>query len=190
MFFATGGQYLNADDFFKTKALTVCKSKLAKMEKKKSVRLKHIETDREAKSVKALDVLVSHANEEKFLIPECELTCKWKACKIPSSNNKEQHIAVHLKMSRLPTPEPWTEEEGALLKTLKTDNVDLKDTALGVAAKQRATAVAHDMEKLDDKTWNKLLKSLAECNSNVNAPRPPDPNNTAGIVWLVLMCLR
>jgi len=32
MFFATGGQHLNADDFFKAKALTLCKSELAKMD--------------------------------------------------------------------------------------------------------------------------------------------------------------
>ena len=85
-------------------------------------------------------------------------------------------------MSRPPTPEPWTDKEEALLNTLKTDNIDLKDTALGMAAKQMAMAATHNMEKLDDETWNMLLKSVAKCDSNVNGPRPPDPDNTPGII--------
>jgi len=51
MFFATGGQHLNADDFFKAKALTLCKSELAKMDQTDWDRLEHIKTDREAKSI-------------------------------------------------------------------------------------------------------------------------------------------
>jgi len=79
-------------------------------------------------------------------------------------------------MQRPPTREPWTEEEEALLNTLKADNVDLKDTALGVAAKQMATTVTHNTETLDLETRNMLLKSLAEHDFNANAPKPPDPD--------------
>ena len=85
-------------------------------------------------------------------------------------------------MPRPHTPEPWTEEEEALLNTLKAETVDLKDTALGVAAKQMATAVTHNMEKLDNETRNMLLQSLAKYDSSANDPTRPDPDNTVGVI--------
>jgi len=89
MFFATGGQHLNADDFFKAKALSLCQGKAAMVEKEKLECLEMLAFDQEAKSVlqaKGLDL--NHANEKKFLLPERKLLCKWKGCKVHSSKNK------------------------------------------------------------------------------------------------------
>jgi len=183
MFFATGGQHLNADDFFKAKALTVRQGKAAMVEKEKLERLEMLAVDQEAKSLlqaKGLDL--NHANEKKFILPECKLLCKWKGCKVHSSKNKVLHIDAYLQMSRPPLPEPWTPEEEAMLVALKGDDIDIKDTALGVAAKQMAAAVTNNMEKLDDATRHELLQSLARYDSSCAEATQPDQDLTTGVI--------
>jgi len=177
MFFATGGQHLNADNFFKAKG------KAAGVEKEKLECLEMLAVDQEAKSLlqeKGLDL--NHANEKKFLLPECKLLWKWKGCKVHSSKNKVLHIDACLQKLRPPLPEPWTPEEEAMLVALKGDDIDIKDTALGVAAKQMAAAVTNNMEKLDDATHHEVLQSLAKHDSSCAEARQPDQDNTAGVI--------
>jgi len=179
MFFATGGQHLNAEDFFRAKALASRHAEAASLEKVKLERLDKIKTDKEAKSLleeKALDLTLE--NEKRFVMPEIKLLCKWKNCKLPAVKNKEHLVAAHLKMPRPPTPEPWTPEDDARLAALKAEDVDLKDTALGVAAKQMAAAVSQNTEKLDEETRHELLQSLAKYDSSSNEARRANPDHT------------
>ena len=179
MFFATGGQHLNADDFFKAKALSQHQGQAALLEKEKLEHLDMFAVDQEAKSLlqaKGLDL--NHANEKKFVLPECKLLCKWKGCKVHSSKNKVLDIDACLQKPTPPLPEPWTPEEEARLVALKGDEIDIKDAALGVAAKQMAAAVTNNMEKLNDATRHELLQSLAKCDSSCAEARGPDPDHT------------
>jgi len=99
---------LNAEDFFRAKALTERQAKAAVVEKDKRERLDKFQTDQEAKSLlqeKAVDS--NWYNEKKFVMPEIKHLCKWKGCKVTSSKNKEHHIAAYEKMPRPPTPQPW-----------------------------------------------------------------------------------
>jgi len=54
-----------------------------------------------------------------------------------------------------------TEEDEEDLRVLKEDDVPLEETQLGVAARQMAVATANNMSKLDRKTRNELLESIA-----------------------------
>jgi len=183
MFYATGGQHLNAEDFFKAKALTEREAKAAVVEKTKRERLDKFQTDQEAKSLlqeKAIDL--NRYNEKKFVMPEIKLLCKWKGCKVTSSKNKEQHIAAYENTPRPPTPQPWTLDEETMLNTLKEEEIELKDTALGVAAKQMAAAVTQNMEKLDDESRLKLLQSLAKYQSSGTEATASDPDNTRAVI--------
>jgi len=56
----------------------------------------------------------------------------------------------------------WTLEDESKLLTIRSEDVDLKDTALGVAAKQMAAAVTQNMSELDADSRHKLLQSLAQ----------------------------
>ena len=169
MFYATGGQHLNSDDFFKARALAAREGEAGVLLKKKEAKLERINLDREAKSLlqeKAIDL--TQATEKKFLLPDCELLCKWKDCKLKSTVAKPELVSAYIAAARPPTPEPWTQKEEDELLAAQGDDIDLKDTALGVAAKQMAAAVAENMSKLDDKTRHELLQSLAKFDSNVD----------------------
>jgi len=62
------------------------------------------------------------------------------------------------------------------------DEIDLKDTALGVAAKQMATAVTQNIGKLGRNSHNILLQSLAQFNSMENQW---SPDGATGSMYLV-----
>jgi len=172
MFCATGGQHFNAEDFFNAKTLTERQAKAAVVEKDKQERLDKFQTDREAKSLlQEKAVALNRYNEKKFVMPEIKLLCKWKGCKVTLSKNKEHHIVACEKMPRPPTPQPWTLDHETMLNTLKEENIELKDTALGVAAKQMAAVVTQNMEKLDDESRLQLLQSLAKCDSSCTGAR-------------------
>ena len=77
MFYATGGQHLNSDDFFIARALVKREGEASAMLKEKEARIERMNINQEAKSllqVKALDL--SPDTEKKFILPECKLLCK------------------------------------------------------------------------------------------------------------------
>ncbi len=163
MLFATGGQHLNSDDFFRARALDERQVQAKAMLLKKQARQERMALDREAKSllqVKAIDL--TPATEKNFLVPECKLLCKWKGCKLTSGLQKNEYVRQYAAAPRPPTPVPWSQEEEDVLLAISSDDIDIKDTALGVAARQMATAVSQNMAKLDANSRHELLQSLAK----------------------------
>ena len=175
MFYATGGQHLNSDDFFIARALDEREGLAKNMRAKKAARLERIELHQEAKSLlceKAVDLTLE--TEKKFLVSECKLLCKWKQCKLSSNPQKQGFVSAYVAAARPSTPEPWSQEDEDLLLAVTSDNVELKDTALGVATKQMAAAVSQNMGNLDEKSRHDLLQSLAKFDVANNTETPED----------------
>jgi len=178
MFYATGGQHLNSDDFFRARALAEREGQASSLKKKKALLIESIALDREANSLlqeKAFDLTV--ATEKNFRLPECKLLCKWKKCKLISTLTKPECVLAYVAAPRPAPPEPWTEEDENKLLAITSDEIDLKDTALGVAAKQMAAAVTQNMGKLDRNSRNLLLQSLAKFDSAENQVSPEGANH-------------
>jgi len=179
MFYATGGQHLNSDDFFIARALDEREGQAKNMRANKAARLERIELDQEAKSLlgkKAVDLTLE--TEKKFLVSGCKLLCKWKRCKLSSNPQKEGFVSACVAAARPSTPEPWSQEDEDLLLAVASDNVELKDTALGVATKQMAIAVSQNMGNLDEKLHHDLLQSLAKFDVANNTETPDDTSAT------------
>jgi len=86
MFYATGGQHLNSDDFFKAHALDERQAVAKAMMSKKETCQERLVLAQEAKSIlqlKAIDL--TPPTEKNFLVPECKRLCKWKGCKLMST---------------------------------------------------------------------------------------------------------
>ena len=163
MLYATGGQHLNSDDFFIACALAKREGEASTMLKEKEACIERMNVDQEAKSllqVKAIDL--SPDTEKKFILPECKLLCKWKGCKLTGPLTKHEYVKAYAAAARPPLPVPWTQEDESKLLTIRSEDVELKDTALGVASKQMAAAVTQNMSKLDADSRHKLLQSLAQ----------------------------
>jgi len=101
------------------------------------------------------------ATEKNFRLPDCNL-CKWKKCKLISSLTKPEYVLAHVVAPRPAPPEPWTQEDENKLLVISSDDIDLKDTALGVAAKQMAATVTQVLHR----TLASLTGILATCFSN------------------------
>jgi len=168
MFYATGGQHLNSDDFFIARAMAKREGKASAKMKQKAIRLEVIALDQEAKSLlqeKAFDLTAE--TEKKFVLPEIKLLCKWKCLKL-TATKKQDFVSAHVAAARPPSPERWTIEDEQALLNIQSQNIHLKDTALGVAAKQMAVAVTANMGKLNANSRHLLLQSLAKFDSNVD----------------------
>jgi len=179
MFYATGGQHLNPDDFFMARVMAKREGEASAKMKQKAIRLETIALDQETKSLlreKAFDLTAE--TEKKFVLPEIKLLCKWKGLKLAASK-KQDFVSAHIAAARPPLPEQWTIEDEQALLNIQSQNVDLKATALGVAAKQMAVAVTANIGKLDAKSCHLLLQSLAKFDSNVD---DESQNGTSGVL--------
>jgi len=85
-----------------------------------------------------------------------------KRLQINGSSDQSEYVKACAAAARPPLPVPWTQEDERKLLTIQSEDIDLKDTALGVAAKQMAAAVTQNMSKLDADSRHKLLQSLAQ----------------------------
>ena len=117
--------------------------------------------------------------EKKFILPEIKLLCNWKGLKLAASK-KQDFVSAYVAAARPPSPEPRTIEDEQALLNIQSHNTHLKDTALGVAAKQMAVAVTANMGKLNANSRHLLLQSLAKFDSNVD---DESLDGTGGVVW-------
>ena len=81
-------------------------------------------------------------------------------------------VSAHIAAARPSTPQPWSQEEEDTLLAVSSDDIDMKDTALGVATKQMAIAVSQNMSNLDAKSRHDLLQSLAQFDAANNTETP------------------
>ena len=168
LFHATGGQHLNSDEFFKARAMVEREEAVVKEEKTKQNRILLLDLEKEARALLAIKgpLTVETANARVFSKADIKLLCKWKGTKNTKINGKvpdkkENFAKLYFETADPPPPKRWTEEDEEALRVLKEDDVPLEETQLGVAARQMAVATANNMSKLDRKTRNELLESIA-----------------------------
>jgi hypothetical protein len=70
----------------------------------------------------------------------------------------------------------FTSKDGRRLQELQQQLIPLKETALGVAAKQNAKAVAAHLDKLHESDKNELLEVL-EADRKARTGQPKDDDN-------------
>ena len=97
-----------------------------------------------------------------FTKPDLDLLHKWRVKKPIKSANKAVVLAAILSA---PPPEPltdWTKDEEDRLHQLLHGEIKFKDAALGVALKQKAKAVRHNVSELDKEEATELLQALQQ----------------------------
>lgn len=80
----------------------------------------------------------------------------------PASLKKKDIVDAYTQAPKKKPTKVWTRGEEAALQALKQEEVDLKDTALGVARAQMSQAVASNLDKLDTPTRVALKRSLED----------------------------
>jgi len=131
----------------------------------KENRLLLTELEKKARDVLCQQGPLTHDTYKTYNKPVIKLLCKWKRVKIVVDKKKEL-FDLCLSNPEPPAPEPWTEEEESELQEMLKPDMPLKQTHLGVTAKQMAVATANNLEHVDKETNRKLLQSLATFERN------------------------
>jgi len=161
MFFATGGQHLNSDEFFQAREHAKRLENTKKIQDEKEKRILIQKVDLDARAMLSTQGPLTHKSYKTHSVKAIKQLCKWKHCKIDNLTRKQQYFDLYMTTLEPPTPDPWTEEEESDLQKLLKPDMPLQETHLGVAAKQVAVATANNLAHLDEDARHKLLKSLA-----------------------------
>ena len=164
MFHATGGEHLNSDDYFKSRALIKRRICIKELEKEKE------EIEERMNRANERDLLIqekgknlTQETKKDFKLPEIKILLKWKVSKIPPGN-KAALIQLYFD-----TPDPeeimaWSKMQENKLLTVKQDHIDMKDTALAVSANQMDRGVSNNIKLLNTPEKNILIDKLREKN--------------------------
>jgi hypothetical protein len=160
MFFATGGQHLNSDEFFKARALAERESRIKQLEqKKKTLNAALLLEDAVMTLLQEKGSLVPD-NASNFTVADIKLLLKWKKAK-PTSFKKADLLSAYYTNPPPLSSQLWTPDDEIELLALSSNNVNMIDTAIGVATTQMARAVRQNLAHLDAETKAALKEALA-----------------------------
>ena len=162
MYFAIGGRHLNSQEFFQAKALEQREEALRKMEEKKKQRAKYCKDQLEAVMLLKKKGELTHDTVKNFTLPEIKTLLKWKKAPKPPSSKKADLVQTYIDAPKPKIQKVWCRSEEAELQALKSEKVEMKDTALGMAVTQMAPAVTHNLATLDPETRAALKRSLED----------------------------
>ena len=163
---------LNSSDMFRARALDARKKEMAKLEAK-------LKTEKKLGSIrtKAFDLIarkgdLTSQNHHTFTAIEIKTLLQFKLGK--TTGKKSELIDSYINTPMPLKMDRFTAEDGERLAHLKSEEVSLKETALGDAAKQNVNAVINNLDQLDDSEREKLLQALTK-----DKPQglPKDDNN-------------
>jgi hypothetical protein len=159
LFFATGGQHLNSNDFFRARTLADREAKVKLLEAKKKSLTAALDVENSVMQLLQLKGSLCPQNAMAFTVFQIKLLVKWKKAK-PASSKKEDLLAAYYSLPPpLATPS-WTQTDEMELVELQSENVDMKDTAIGVSANQMARAVRQNLSNLDPAERAQLKQAL------------------------------
>jgi len=162
MFFATGGQHLNSDEFFQAREHAKRLDEAKSFQDQKEKRLLVQQTGIKAHELLNRKGSLNDKTYKAYTKPEIKLLCKWKGIKILKDDDKKQNLYdLYLSHPNPQASQPWSAEDEAELQTLLKPDMPIEQTHLGVAARQMAVATANNIEKLDQNTRHQLLQSIA-----------------------------
>jgi hypothetical protein len=148
MFYATGGQHINSDEFFKARELKKREPQIKAMEDLKQKKIAYC-----YKQVAAVRLIkqkgeLTWDREKLFTVKDIEILLKWKKVK-PSSKRKRDLIEAYCDAPKPKIQATWCRSEEAALQRLKSEVLSLKETAVGIATSQMARAVTNNLSNLD-----------------------------------------
>ena len=159
MFHATGGEHLNSDDYFKSRALIERTSTIKQIETDKQLRLEHaalLEEKNKLIAEKGCDLTVATA--PSFITTEIKTLLKWKIGKKPNSA-KATLVQMYVDAPN-PSIVPWTNLEDDALNALKNAEIELKYTALAVSTNQMENGIKNKVSLLKAPERRNLLNAL------------------------------
>ena len=160
LFFATGGRHINTVEFFKAKERLAREIRLKSMEDEKTKHLEKLKAQNDAVALIRNRGDLTYSNEKKFTVAEIKTLLKWKKTK-PESTKKKDLIDAYIKAPKPAKPtKVWTKTQEAALVLLQSTEVDIKDTALGVAATQMARALGNNVAQLNPESRAALRETL------------------------------
>ena len=163
LFHATGGTMLNSEDMFRAKALSQRQlekeSLLAKFkssQKRSKIRLDALEIlQKKGRGDLTLD------NHKQFTAVEVKTLLQWKLGK--TAGKKADLIQRYVDTPRPPKEQNmFGHANGRRLQELQKNTIPLRETALGVAAKQNANAVINNLSELDNSDEERLFQALSK----------------------------
>jgi Na+/phosphate symporter len=101
-----------------------------------------------------------------FTTKEIDVLLKWKKVK-STSKRKADLIQAYVDAPKPKIQKTWVRSEEAALAKLKEEVVELKETAVGVAASQMAKAVTTNLNHLDEESIAALKKAIDGLDSKV-----------------------
>jgi len=165
MFYATGGRHLNSNDFFKAKEIQSRQADIKKMEDVKRDRGKYCTEQKGSIVLIKRKGELTADTEKNFTLPEIKTLLKWKKVKVVS-NRKRDMVDAYIAAPKPKIQKVWTRSEENVLQQLKSLDVPLKDTALGVASKQMARAVGNNLAQLDTDSLDALKNAIRDHDDN------------------------
>ena len=93
--------------------------------------------------------------EKAFTLPEVKMLLKWKKVK-PQSSKKRDLVDAYITAPKPKIQKIWSRFEEDALQKLKSEDIPMKDTAIGVATKQMAQALTNNLAHLDKETISHL----------------------------------
>ena len=152
-----------SDEFFKAKALAEHVALIEGLEaKKKTLNAALLLDNAVMEWLQSKGNLVPPQNAATFTVAEVKLLLKWKKIKPASSKKVDLVAAYYTNPPPLPNAALWTPDNELELETLKSDKVNLINTALGIRTAQMSCAVRQNMSTLDPTEKAELLSALME----------------------------
>jgi len=129
MFFATGGQHLNSDEFFQAREHV---KRLEEADKQNRLLLQQL--DEKARKLLREKGPLNDDTFKPYNKPDIKLLCKWKSLKVGDCDAKKKMYDMYILEPEPPAPTPWSEDGESELQRLLKPDMPLEQTQLGVAA--------------------------------------------------------
>ena len=175
---------LNLTDIFKSKAFIQQRNDIKSMEALKKKRQKDFKNQQLAEErikKKGQDLAIHNASQ--FNTEEVKILVRQKLGAVPAQKKGD----LVIKYSKANPPKialPWSEAGEERLRKLKESDIEVRDTAIVVAANQNARALVNNVTQLDQSNHDALLKALQGTPTSEESS-----GNTIQSFMLLITCL-
>ena len=114
MFFATGGQHLNSDEFFQAREHAKRLQEAKKLEEEKKNRVLLMKLEENARGLLREKGPLNDDTFKPYKKPDIKLLCKWKQIKVKEEDVKKKMYDLYILHPEPETPTPWSEERKRL----------------------------------------------------------------------------
>ena len=156
----TGGEHLNSDNCFKSRALDERKQSMKLIKVDKALRLEHLKCTTLKNELVAEKYYKLLETSSQLTVAHIKISCKWKIVKNPAKV-KCAIVQMHIDAPDS-TVKTWSNEEEDALSTLKENEIQIKDTTISVSAYQIARGITNKVQLLKNSECRDLLRYLLD----------------------------